>query len=162
MAALRKGIRDGVAAGPQLEPAVEVIEGDQPVSYLFGKFDCSRLLWHYVFLTSIPIFWGIISGSSIVLIWRNGFLRNFSIIPKHGWGWNCIHSEHTDSDYIATTHNSICTLTVVRHTSFRSSCTSTVPTTQNLGPFWLKTSKAVSECSKYQIHKYFFKLTHSF
>ena len=30
MEALRKGVRDGVAAGPRLEPSVEVIEGDQP------------------------------------------------------------------------------------------------------------------------------------
>jgi hypothetical protein len=43
MEALRKGIRDGVAAGPRLEDVVEVIEGDQPVRF-FGDvcFFCFR------------------------------------------------------------------------------------------------------------------------
>ena len=57
MEALRKGIRDGVAAGPRLEDVVEVIEGDQPVSFVsFCDFIFCFVL--SLFLTNLlyPIF----------------------------------------------------------------------------------------------------------
>jgi hypothetical protein len=96
MEALRKGIHDGVAAGPKLEEPVEVIEGDQPwfidrpdltqrvlkqLQHYPGMFVCKNLMLESIVDTDHPLFYrdlGGLGATTLPSLWIPTLSKQFA------------------------------------------------------------------------------------